>query len=109
MNKEVIEAGKNHAIISYFTIIGTIIALVQNNDLKNPFAAFHIRQALGVSLSFFALGYIVGYFDSWMVSSAFYVFFIVLWAFGFINALQGEYRPIPLVGELFQKVFKNIN
>ena len=39
--------GKNTAIISYLTIIGTIIAIILNNDKKNDFASFHIRQALG--------------------------------------------------------------
>ncbi len=103
-----IEQGKTNAIISYLTIIGAIIAMVQNNETKNTFASFHIRQALGIELAFFALGYPIGYFDSWMVSSAFYIFFFVLWAFGFVSALQGQYGMIPLLGPFFQKAFKNL-
>jgi uncharacterized membrane protein len=103
-----IEQGKTNAIISYLTIIGAIIAMVQNNETKNTFASFHIRQALGIELAFFALGYPIGYFDSWMVSSAFYIFFFVLWAFGFVSALQGQYGMIPLLGPFFQKAFKNV-
>lgn len=102
------EEGKTNAIISYLTIIGTIIAMVQNSEIRNPFASFHIRQALGLMLLFFALGYPVGYFDSWAVSSAFYIFFFILWIYGFIGALQGRMSIIPLLGPLFQKAFKTL-
>ncbi|MGV3461020.1 MAG: DUF4870 domain-containing protein [Flavobacterium sp.] len=107
MNNSV-EGGKTNAIISYLTIIGTIIAMVQNSEPKNPFASFHIRQALGLMLFFFALGYPVSGFDSWAISSAFYVFFFILWIYCFIGALQGQMNKIPLLGGLFQKLFKNL-
>ena len=107
MNNTVSE-GKQNAIISYITIIGTIIAMVQNNEIKNPFASFHIRQALGIILTFFALGYPVSGFDSWAISSAFYVFFFILWIYGFIGALGGQMNLIPLLGPFFQKAFKNL-
>lgn len=102
------EAGKTTAIISYLTLIGSIIAMVQNSEVRNPFASFHIRQSLGLMLLFFALGYPVGYFDSWMVSSAFYGFFFVLWLYGFLGVLQGQMNLIPFVGPLFQKAFKSL-
>jgi uncharacterized membrane protein len=103
-----IETGKTTAIISYLTIIGAIIAIFMNLEKKNTFAAFHIRQALGIFVSFFLIGYFIGYFDSWMISSAFYVFYFILWIYGFLGALQGEMKLIPLLGEQFQKIFKNI-
>ena len=62
MTEATIEEGKSNAIISYLTIIGTIIAFYLNNDKKNDFASFHIRQALGLWLTFFALGYVIGAF-----------------------------------------------
>jgi uncharacterized membrane protein len=102
-----IETGKTTAIISYLTIIGAIIAIFMNLEKKNTFAAFHIRQALGIFVSFFLIGYFIGYFDSWMISSAFYVFYFILWIYGFLGALQGEMKLIPLLGEQFQKIFKN--
>ncbi len=104
-----IEEGKNAAIISYITIIGTVIAFFINNDKKNPFASFHIRQALGINLTYFALGYFIGYFDSWLISSAYWTFIFVLWLYGFLGALQGEQKIVPLVGEWYQKIFKNLN
>jgi uncharacterized membrane protein len=103
------DQGKNIAIVSYLTIIGAIIAIFMHQDNKSSFAAFHIRQALGIFTSFFLLGYFIGYFDSWTVSSAFYIFYIILWFYGFLGALQGKTQLIPLLGEQFQKIFKNIN
>lgn len=103
------EQGKAAAIVAYITIIGTIIAYFMNNDKKNPFASFHIRQALGVHLTFYLLGVLVSAFDSWMISSAFYIFILILWGFGLVAAIQGERNLVPVLGEYFQKWFSTIN
>jgi uncharacterized membrane protein len=79
-----------------------------NSESKSTFASFHIRQALGIFITFFALGYLIGYFDSWMISSAFYLFFFILWIYGFMGALNGQQKSIPLLGEFYQKLFKNL-
>jgi len=103
------QQGKKIATISYITIIGTIVAATMNSDAKNAFAAFHIRQSLGIFVTFFGFGYIIGYFDSWMITSAFWVFIFVLWMYGFLGALEGKTRIVPIVGPLYQKLFKGIN
>lgn len=102
------EQNKNAAIVAYLTIIGAVIAIFMNNENKSSFASFHIRQALGIFLTFFALGYPVGYFDSWMISSAFYIFFFILWIYGFMGALNGEEKKVPLLGEFYQNLFKSL-
>ena len=99
---------KSTAIVAYLTLIGTVIAIFMNSENKSAFASFHIRQALGIFLTFFALGYPIGYFDSWMVSSAFYIFFFILWIYGFLSALNGDQKVVPLVGGLYQSLFKNL-
>lgn len=103
------EQGKAAAIIAYITIIGTIIAYFMNNDTKNPFASFHIRQALGVHLTFYLLGVLVSAFDSWMISSAFYIFILILWGYGIIAAIKEERNLVPFLGEYFQKWFSTIH
>jgi uncharacterized membrane protein len=107
MTNEIKDA-KTTAIIAYMTIIGTVIAIFMNQENKNEFTSFHIRQALGIFISFFLLGYFISYFDSWMVSGAFYLFYFILWIYGFTGTLQGELRVVPLVGEYFQNWFKNL-
>jgi uncharacterized membrane protein len=84
--------------------------MVMNSDVekKSAFASFHIRQALGLELLFFALGSTIGAFDSWFVTAPFYLFFVVLWTYGFVGALSEKTNMIPLLGPLFQKLFKGL-
>lgn len=109
MENPIANAGKTAAIVAYFTIIGTIIAYFINNDTKNPFASFHIRQALGIHLTFYLLGAFVSIFDSWMITYSFWIFILVLGIYGLVTAIQGEQRPVPLLGESFQKWFSTVN
>jgi uncharacterized membrane protein len=104
-----LEKGKTTAIVSYFTIIGSIIAIFMNQEEnRSEFASFHIRQALGIFLTFLLLGYPIGHFDSWMISSAFWVFIFILWLYAFLGVLSGEKRIVPLVGEFYQNMFKSL-
>lgn len=102
------EKGKAAAIVAYITIIGTIIAYFMNNDSKNPFASFHIRQALGIHITFYLLGIVVSAFDNWMISGAFYIFILVLWGYGIVAAVQGEEKETPVLGSYFQNWFSTI-
>ncbi|WP_027137285.1 hypothetical protein [Gaetbulibacter saemankumensis] len=108
MTEADIEKGRKNAIISYITIFGTIIAYYLNNENKSAYATFHIRQALGLWLTFFALGYIVGNFNSWMITFGFYMFFGVLFFYGFVNAIGRKAQTVPLLGNLYQKLFSNL-
>lgn len=108
MDKETIDEGQGYAIISYITIFGTIIAYFLNNSKKNEFANFHIRQALGLWLLFFALGYIVSIFDNWFLTFAFWIFFGILFIYGFINAVAGNPQTVPILGNFFQKIFASL-
>jgi len=106
MTNETINEGKQFAVIAYITIIGTLIAYYLSQEKKNAFTAFHVRQGLGLWLLFFILGYVVGGFNSWEVTTAFYIFFLVLFSYGVIGAVTGKLHKLPLVGDVFQKLFK---
>ncbi len=106
-NVEVSE-GKTLAIVSYLTIIGTLIAFFLNNSKKNSFAAFHIRQALGLNITYFVLGFVVSYFNSWIISSVFMVFFAVLYILGIYNAATEKEKELPVLGSLYSNWFKSV-
>ncbi len=108
MTQQDIEDGKGLAIISYLTIIGTIIAYFMNNDKKNPYTSFHVRQSLGLWATYFVLAWVVSAANSWYATLSFWVFFSVLFIYGLINAIGGKAQTVPLLGELFQKWFANI-
>lgn len=104
-----IEDGKTAAITSYILGIGVFIAMSMNAEDKNSFASFHIRQGLGLTLTFISLGLIISNFDSMMISAPMWICISVLWTYGIFSAIKGETRPIPLVGNLYQKWFKSIS
>lgn len=104
-----IEKGKTPAITAYILIIGVVIAMSMNSEYKNKFASFHIRQALGLSLTFISLGLIISNFDNVMIAIPMWIFISVLWTYGIFTAINGETKPLPLLGNLYQKWFKTIS
>jgi len=102
-----VEAGKTTAIISYITMIGTIIAFVMNNDKKNSFAAFHIRQMIGLSILSLLNSFVISKLSAYAAGGVGIVLF-VFWIIGFIGAVQGQEKKIPLLGDMFQDWFKGI-
>jgi len=108
MENQTVHEGKTIAIISYITFIGTIIAFIMNNDKHNTFAAFHIRQMIGLAIFSLANTFIIGRYGGFWASGFIGIGLFVLWIIGFIGATQGEEKKVPLVGDLFQDWFKNI-
>lgn len=107
MENQTINEGKTMAIISYLWWIGLIIAFIMNNDKRNSFAAFHIRQMIGLLLLNIAATLIGNYVNDsigWVIG----VGTFVLWIIGFIGAIQGEEKRVPLLGDNFQDWFKGI-
>lgn len=103
-----VEEGKTAAITSYILVVGVFIAMSMNGETKNPYASFHIRQALGLSITFISLGLIISNFDSILISGPMWLFVSVLWTYGIFTAIRGETKPIPLLGKFFQKWLKNV-
>jgi len=108
MDETTISEGKTAAIVAYLTIIGSVIAVIINSDKKNPFAAFHVRQGLGLCLTYMILGYFVGQFDSWMISMSFWIGLGLLFMYGIVSAMNGSTREVPLLGPFYQKIFSSI-
>lgn len=108
MNKSV-DAGKTAAITSYILGIGVFIAMSINSDQKNEFASFHIRQGLGLTITFFSLGLIISNFNTLMISVPMWIFISVLWTYGLFSAIKGDTKPVPLLGVYFQKWLHSIS
>jgi uncharacterized membrane protein len=103
-----IQEGRTIAIISYITLIGTVIAFVMNQNKNNSFAAFHIRQALGLVLLAFALNLVSTFVDISLFYKIVAPVIFVLWLLGLVYAIQGKEKTIPLIGDQFQIWFKNL-
>ena len=100
------------ALIAYIPIVGWLYVYFMQR--KNPFAVFHLRQSVGLFL------FLVGTFVVWAVVAylialipymavfsvalftivmAFYIFGVVAWVTGIINALNNKSTPLPLFGQ----------
>jgi len=104
-----VEKGKTIAITSYILIVGVLIAMSMNSENKNYFASFHIRQSLGISLTFISLGLIISNFNSLLISVPMWISVSVLWSYGIFSAINGSEKPIPILGNYYQIWFKTIS
>jgi len=108
MDNSTIEEGKTMALVAYLTLFGTLIAFFMNQDKRNPFTAFHVRQGLGLGLLYIIIAFVVSSLDSMMASMSFWIFFSVLYIYGIFGAITGKLNKIPMLGDVFQNFFKSI-
>lgn len=104
---------KSTAWVAYLTLVGWLIAFLQyrNSEEKSPLVRFHLRQMFGL---------MVGYILIWMLSQVLYmgifpgiwtlqwvlwVALFIFWLVGIVSALNGEEKPLPLIGNIFQQWF----
>lgn len=79
---------KTTGIVAYLTWIGLLIAFLAGDKEG---AKFHINQALVIFL--FSLLVAIP-FIGWIWG----IFMFVCWIMGFIGAINGEEKPVPLIG-----------
>ena len=101
---------KTTAIVSYLTIIGFIAAVVLHGSKKTALGTFHLRQSLGLmaaSVAMIFVGMMLAFipFLGWMADFALWLGLMVFWFMGLLSAIKGETKPLPIVGEHFQKWF----
>ena len=108
MENVTVNEGKTIAIISYITWIGTLVAFIMNSSKKNAFAAFHIRQMVGLTLLSLLNSFVIYKFVGYTIFMIVALGLMVLWIIGFIGAIQGEEKSVPLLGDQFQEWFKGI-
>lgn len=87
------------AALSYFGIL-VIVPLL--TDAKNdPFVKFHIKQGIVLLITYVIFGFIV-----WVpiIGWALGVVLFVLFLMGLINALNGQQKPLPIIGQFADKL-----
>lgn len=97
--------GKTTAIVAYLTLLGAIIAITMNAEPKHDFARFHTRQAFGLHLGFLGFALFLSQWWNLYAWIGLYTCYLVLWIYGFLAAVQGLKRSVPLVGDYFQRWF----
>jgi uncharacterized membrane protein len=105
--------GKTIAIISYFSVVGWIIAFVLFTSNKSQMAAYHLRQSLALILCGIACYIIyfillfIGFFLAFLPGILGIALF-VLWIIGLIAAINGQEKPVPVIGNMAQEIFAGI-
>ncbi|EAR15736.1 membrane protein [Robiginitalea biformata] len=107
------------AVVAYLTLVGALISISMNAEPKYPFGRFHARQAFGLHLAFILSALLISLVFELFNQMSFFVFssvwfalyagYFVLWIYGFVAALQGSQRLVPLVGRAFQRWFTFIS
>ena len=96
------DSGKTVAIVAHLTLIGWIIAIIMNSSDKTEIGSFYVRQVLGIFLLFLVTSFIP------FVNILGWLFGLVLWIMSLIGAINGEQKPVFLLGETFQNWFKGL-
>jgi uncharacterized membrane protein len=106
------EEDKTVAIIAYITLIGFIIALVMHSSKKTKLGAYHLRQMLGLILTgivCWPINIILAFIPilGWLCMLGIFFCMVGLWIMGLIAALNGQMKPTPVLGPMYQKWFAN--
>ncbi|RYF20914.1 MAG: hypothetical protein EOO42_11555 [Flavobacteriales bacterium] len=112
--------GKTASIISYFTIIGWLIAyFAMHKDNRTELGSYQLRQTLLLNIVVIVLGWGVGFILGILIvttgiSSLVFISYLVqlvifiVWLVGLIGAINGQKKPIPIIGEKAQTMFPAI-
>ncbi len=104
---------KTVAILSYITLIGWIIAFVMHGSKKTKLGTYHLRQGLGLNVlvvGFMFLNVFLAFIPilGWLLSLGIGITLLIFWIFGLLSAINGENKPIPLIGKPMQSILKDL-
>ena len=111
---------KTVGILAYVTLIGFIIALVLNQNKtgeEKRFGAFHLRQALGLIIVAVGIFIVVAILTAILgmisfgllaivslLSTLIWLGFLALIILGIVNAANGTFKEIPVIGSISTKM-----
>ncbi len=84
------------SVLSYLTIVGWLIAAIMYGKHKSALARFHLRQSLGLILTFAIL--VVIPLVGWFLAIAVFV----AWCVSVFYACLGQRNTIPIIGDFYQ-------
>ena len=112
--QNIADNGKTTAIVSYITIIGWLIAyFAMHQPKKTSLGSYHLRQTLllficAIVYQIVIMVIVIAVPAIGLILSLLSLGFLVLWIMGLIAAINGEEKPMPLIGAKAQELFKGI-
>jgi len=107
------------ALLAYITpiafLVGIVIAIIMHSSKKTALGAYHLRQSLGLIVTSLVLWIpciiisMIPVVNMIMIllGPAICITLFVLWIMGLMAAINGQQKPLPVVGEHYQKWFAN--
>lgn len=105
--KETTSSNNQMAIIAYITIIGLIVAIIDNKDKKDEMVAFHIRQSAGIAGCGIAL-FVISIIPilGWIIWFVGIFVLLYMWIMGLVNSAKPVKKPVPILGHKFEEWLK---
>lgn len=101
--------GKFMAVCAYLTIVGLLIAFINNKKQNNPLVQFHLRQSIGLTIFAFVTSLLQFVpFVGWILASVAGLVVLILWVLGLWTAWNEKQSPLPIVGEKLQAYFSSL-
>jgi uncharacterized membrane protein len=113
MSQATPDNAKTAAIVSYITLIGWLISYFALNNPKSSLASYHLRQTLllmicGIAYQIVVIVLTMAIPFLGLILTLGWIAFLVLWIMGLISAINGEEKPMPVIGAKAQELFKNL-
>jgi uncharacterized membrane protein len=116
------EEERTVAIVSYLTLLGFFAAIIINGGKRTKLGAFHLRQTLGflitavagavavstLSVALTASLFFIPWFAMLLIPvlwTAFGLTMLTMWLMGFIAAISGKMKPMPILGRFYERTF----
>lgn len=100
--------GKSTALIAYAPFVGFLIAFFINQDEKNEFATWHIKNMFGLFI-LFLVSLIIQSQVNITAGDIMWLVCFLLWLYCGAMAYYNKEKGIPFLSEQFQKWFKFLN
>ena len=104
--KEEAKAPQKNVLMAVLAYIGPLVIVSYLTAKDDPFVKFHIKQGLVLFVIEVATWFLLGMmmYQMWMFVNLINLGTLVLSVIGIVNAIQGQEKELPLVGQ-FSKHF----
>ncbi len=97
--------GKKNTVMAVVAYILFFVPLLAEDSKNDSFVRYHVKQGLGFFLACVAAIFIMMVpVIGWIAILPMYVFLIICWITGILNALKGKEKPLPLIGKYAEKI-----
>jgi uncharacterized membrane protein len=102
---EDVEEGKLFAILSYIIPLVFLVPLIQKD---NHFSLFHAKQVLLLVLACVAVSVLTAVPILGCITFILFLPILVFVIMGLVFAIQGQYKPLPFLGQYAEEWFKGV-